>query len=104
MPTPTITDGELAVHLRIATDATAPLMPPLDGLIEDYRAVAFALLEAHAGPDTPMPTLNLATAQICGFWYEAPAFFRNPDTVDVMRRSGASALISPWRVDQGAST
>ena len=88
----TLTDGDLAVSLRLATDADSVPTPILNTLATIGLGSAF-LLELHA-PDAPDQVLNLAYIALAGYMYETdPVDIRQSNPVFA---SGAASILSPY--------
>ena len=91
----TLSVGEFAVSLRIATSVDVnTLEPSLVNILTRQLRAATELVE-HRAPDAPETTQNLATARVGAYLYDNnPA--RRGGGADVWRDSGASTLLAPW--------
>lgn len=90
----TITPGEVAVAIRAATDANQ--VPEAVSTVMGFLVTAaVAMVEEHA-PEAPEAVANAAVIRIAGFLYDSdPA---QAGGQEPMRQSGASALLSQWRI------
>ena len=89
----TITDGELAVMLRVATDENA-VAAPIALAIRFLAAAAKETITRHA-PDAPDEVHDGALIRLAGFLYDQDP--TDPVTRNPMDVSGAAALLAPWR-------
>ena len=65
-------------------------------------ASSTALVERHA-PDAPTAIQNEAVVRVSGWLFDLPAAQRMA-AGDVLRNSGAAALLLPWRVHRAGAT
>ena len=66
-------------------------------------ATATELVTRHA-PDAPDAMHNEAVIRVAGYLFDMPQAARGAGFADVMRNSGAAALLLPWRVHRAGST
>ena len=66
-------------------------------------ASASALVVKHA-PNAPTEIQNEAVVRAAGWLFDMPAAQRTAAGGDVLRSSGALALLLPWRVHRAGST
>ena len=92
----TITAAKLAAALRLGDSA--------EETAEATRILASttALVEKHA-PNAPDAIQNEAVVRAGGWLFDMPAVQRTA-AGDVLRNSGALALLLPWRVHRAGST
>ena len=66
-------------------------------------ATATELVTRHA-PDAPDAMHNEAMIRVAGYLFDMPQAARGAGFADVMRNSGAGALLLPWRIHRAGST
>lgn len=95
MATPTITDVEVAIALRLHTDPSMPLEEPIGGMVGRLLSAASAIIDEYSGDDTPIVILDQAAIELCGYWFDKPTFTRMP--AYSFRNSGAQSTLAFWR-------
>lgn len=89
----TITQGELAVAIRAATDEAA--VPAPVATVISFLAPAAAAMIIEYAPNAPDDVHNLAMIRLCGWLFEAdPTDSRISRAMEV---SGAQGILSRWR-------
>ena len=93
----TLTAAELAVAIRVGSTAeeTAEVTR-----LRDYATEAVT----KYAPDAPDVAHNEAVIRIAGYLFDMPQAARGPGYADILRNSGASALLLPYRVHRAGST
>lgn len=90
----TVTDGQLAVLLRVATDE-ATVAAPIALAIKFLSLAAKESITRYA-PHAPDEIHDGALIRLAGFLYDQDP--TDPITTNPMRTSGAEAMLAPWRV------
>ena len=96
-PRVTLTVTTLAAALRVGN--TSEELAQVARLL----ALASAAVTKHA-PDAPAIFLNEATVRVAAYLYDMPQASRGAAYGDVLRNSGALALLLPYRVHRAGST
>lgn len=89
----TITNAELAVAIRAATDETS-VTAPVAKAISYIALSAKALIERYA-PAAPEPINDQALIRLAGYLYDSDP--TDPRAGAPMIVSGAAPLLAPWR-------
>ena len=90
--------GQLAVELRIATSETETLQAAQQAILTRSLAVASAQVQAFA-PDAPDVVANAAAVRVAGWLYEAELAGRLRHAAPMLS-TGAAALLAPFRVER----
>lgn len=90
----TITGPQLAGALRLGDGDTLP-DDPIGAEVTRLLAAATAAVEAYA-ENAPDAVQNEAVVLVCGHWFDSPRGTR-AGIGNAMMRSGAEALLAPYR-------
>ena len=93
MAAPSISIGELAVHLRLSTHPNATIGEPVNGILTRLMAAAADVI-AEYDHAAPVAVVDVAVIDFCKYVYDRPHFTRQPALA--FQNSGAMALLSPW--------
>lgn len=75
--------------------------------VERLRAFASVAVERHLGAafaTTPEAVVNEAVVRLAGMLFDMPLAGRGAGYADVLRNSGALAVMAPWRTHRAGST
>ena len=90
-----VTVGDLAVALRVVTDAGDALPAGQSAVLTRNLAAALALVAQYA-PAAPADVADEATIRAAGWLYDV-APHESARTWSPLKHSGAAGLLSPWR-------
>ena len=88
--------AELATAIRVGDT------PEEQAEVDRLLATSTALVLRHA-PDAPSAIQNEATVRVAGYLFDMPQAGRGAGYADVLRNSGALALLLPWRVHRAGA-
>ena len=91
----TLTNQELAAHLRIVVSDTQPIPGPYVTIVVDSLEAATELVERRA-PLAPTDSQNRAVVQLCGYWFEAPRAAPQRFGYNAWLFSGAAQILAPF--------
>ncbi len=93
--TATVSDVARSIRAIVSPDVTAELADLL----------AYASIEVtRIAPNAPDAVHNRAAISICGYVYDRPTAGREMAYANVVRNSGAGAMLLPYRTHRGGST
>ncbi|MCY4637550.1 MAG: hypothetical protein OXG04_24170 [Acidobacteria bacterium] len=87
----TLTAADLATAIRVGPSAEEQAQ------VDRLLATATALVIRHA-PGAPSTIHNECCIRVSGHLFDQPQAARSAGYADVLRNSGALALMAPWRV------
>ena len=96
-----ITIPQLALQLRLAI-AEDQVNDAITAALTYIHGAAIAMVEDHA-PSAPVVIQNVAVIRACGWLYEADPAQTLTGTVNILRASGAAAVLSAWREHRAGS-
>ena len=91
-----LTAEQLATAIRIGGAAEETEQ------VQRLLSAASAAVEHHA-PDAPAVIQNEAVIRLAGYFFDAPQAAHGSGFADVLRNSGASALLLPYRVHRAGA-
>ena len=93
----TLTAQDYAVALRLAVDPDAPVDGAIVGVINRLAGVADAYIDLHAA-HAPDAVKDEARIRFVGYLYDQPLSSGGQRYANAWLSSGASPLVSPWRI------
>ena len=97
MPAPNVTTAEMAAALGVIAASDSTLSAEESAQVERVRLAAAALV-VEVAPGAPQAIANEAAVRVAGYLFDSDPSASGRAPRDLLASSGASALLSRWRV------